>query len=157
MEKTTEQKTAESILQIPEKVKVGGKTYTVAKPSTATLIMASAAISLLPKFELNKETMITDVLRQAKDADGLGEVVAIMMVGTKYMHRYFFVRWYKKWRIRHLKWKLLEELGNDELQQLTYQLFSKMNVGDFFGLIAFLSEVNTTKPTKATTTASGQQ
>lgn len=157
MDKTMEQKVAESILQQPETIVVGGKRYTVAKPSTATLIMASAAISRLPKFELQKEAMVSDVLREAKDADGIGEVIAIMVVGTRYMHRFCFVRWYKTWRMRRMKWKLLEEHGADELQKMAYQLFSKMHVGDFFGLIAFLSEVNMTKPTKATTTASGQQ
>ena len=157
MGKTIEQKVAESILQQPEIIEIGGKRYTVAKPSTATLIMASAAISKLPRFVLKEKTMVSDVLREAKDADGIGEVIAIMIVGTRYMHRFFFVRWFKMWRIRRLKWRLLEEHGNGELQRLAYQLFSKMEVGDFFGLIAFLGEVNMTKPTKATTTASGQQ
>lgn len=158
MEKTTEQKTAESILQLPEKIKVGGREYAVAKPSTATLIMASVYISRLPKFELKKETMVIDVLRDAKDADGVGDVIAVMMVGAKGMNSWFLPRrWWKQWRMKVMKRIVLEDIGPAELQQLAYMLFSKMQVADFFALIAFLSEVNMTKPTKATTTASGQQ
>lgn len=157
MNKTIEQKTAETVLQTPEKVTIGGRKYTVAKPSTATLIMASAAISKLPQFELKKEAMVSDVLRVAKDAEGVGDVVAIMMVGAKGLNSIGPRRWMKLWRLRKMKRIVLEEAGADELQKLAYQLFSKMHVGDFFGLIAFLSEVNMTKPTKATTTASGKQ
>lgn len=173
MGKTMEQKVAESILQQPETIAIGGKRYAVAKPSTATLIMASAAISKLPKFELKKETMVSDVLREAKDAEGIGEVIAIMILGAKglegdekiiHKRRYLFGLINRDYEevVHHdykaeLAKEILEELDAAELQRLAYLLFSKMNVGDFFGLIAFLSEVNMTKPTKATTTASGQQ
>lgn len=155
MDKTIEQKVAESILQIPETIFIGGKKYTLARPSTATLIMASAAVSKLPKFNISKDNVFACVLNEAKNADGVGEVIAIMLVGAKYMHRFFFIRWYKLWRIRRMKWKLLENHGADELQAIAFELFSKMHVADFFSLIAFLSEMNITKPTKATTTASG--
>lgn len=156
MEKTIEQKVAESILQQPETITIGGKRYAIAKPSTATLIMASAAISKLPKFELDKGTMVTDALREAKNADGVGEVIAIMIVGAKGLNKIGLRRLIKKRKLHRMKRMVLEEYGAGELQRLAYKLFTKMEVGDFFGLIAFLSEVNMTKPTKATTTASGQ-
>ena len=155
--KTIEQKTADTLLQLPEKITVCGKEYSVAKPSVATLIMASAAISKLPKMELSKENLVVDILHNAKNASAVGEVVALMIVGAKGMNTPV-VRILKKIRIKRMARKVLESVTPSELQKMVYSLFAMMQVADFFALIAFLNEVNTTKATKAMeTTASGQQ
>lgn len=59
-EKTIEQKAAETILQTPVEVKVGSKTYMTAPPSTATLILASEAVSRLPHVVLDPKNVVEE-------------------------------------------------------------------------------------------------
>lgn len=157
MSKTLEQKTAKTILQHPERVEIGGKHYNVAKPSTATLIMASAAISKLPNFGERKEATLSEVLRVAKDAGGLGDVVAILLIGAKGLNHIGPRRWIKLFRLRRMKRTVLEDLSENELNVLTLKLLSFQDINSFFALITFLTGVNITKATKVITTASGQQ
>ena len=65
-EKTIEQKAAETILQTPVEVKVGSKTYMTAPPSTATLILASEAVSRLPHVVLDPKNVVEESLSSQK-------------------------------------------------------------------------------------------
>ena len=154
---TTEQKTADSVLQRAQKIKVGGYVYVVPKATTATLMMASAAISRLPKADLDTDKVMMSVLNSAKDCTPIGEMVATMLVGAKGMMRGGLLRWFKERKIRRMSAILLERHSNEELKSLALTLLSMQNVADFFALTAFLSEANILKPTKAEaeTTASG--
>jgi hypothetical protein len=51
--KTMETKVAETILQKLDEVNVGGKTYTIAPPSTATLILVSETVSKMPQVTMD--------------------------------------------------------------------------------------------------------
>ena len=60
MKQTIEDKVAKTILQQPEEIKVGDKTYKVAPPSVATLILISGAVSRLPHIHLNDEKIMEE-------------------------------------------------------------------------------------------------
>lgn len=173
---TTETKTAKTILQEPEDVTIGGKTYTVAPPSVATLILVSEAISHLPHEALDKDKVIEETLSIAKDCRELGEIAAILILGAKHIKD--TVESQQTRRKRHL-WglfhttetvtvvesakdrlakELLEESTPRDLHNAIAQILLKMQVGDFFGLTTFLTEINLIRPTKVETamTASGQ-
>lgn len=176
--KTLEQKVAETILQRPVEVKVGEKTYTTAPPSVATLILVSEAVSRLPHFTLDPENVVGESLSIAKDCQALGEIVAILLLGAKNLtrrvkteqtveKRFFFglIRRKKTVEVEkiidckaELAQELLENLRPSELQGLTATLLQRMELGDFFGLTTFLSEINLLRQTKVGTeaTAFGQ-
>ncbi len=167
---TTEQKVADTILQKEEVVLIGGASYNIAPPSTATLILVSAEISKLPKIEIteNKE-VLPWVLSNAKDCGFLGDIVAILILGAKGITEtrkiakpilFGFMKSSKQEFIDHKKIlakKLLEDYTPKELYELAIGLFDRLEIGSFFGITTFLIEINLTKPTReVVTTASGQ-
>lgn len=85
---TAEQQVGEAVLQKSRDIKVGTHTYTVAPPSVATLILASEAISLLPKEELDEnKNIVEQTLAIAKDCRPFGDILAVMILGaTKLSH-----------------------------------------------------------------------
>jgi hypothetical protein len=171
MAKTIEQRVGDAVLQTPKEITVSGRTFTVAPPSTATLLLVSEGISLLPQVQLDNTKVIEEVLYIAKDCRVLGEIVATLILGSKGIidtvsvkeKRFFglFIRTVKKTIDRRAglaKW-LLEELAPAELHNLFIDLIKDFQLGDFFGLTTFLIEINLLRPTKVVTnetTASGQ-
>lgn len=163
--KTIEQRVAETILQKPEEITVGSKTYRVAPPSTATLILASEAVSRFPQLTLDKERVMEDTLANARHCGIIGDILAILILGGKAV-REDSERPRKRWlrrregRKERLARELLEELSPHELQDLAVRLLQGIQVSDFFGLTTFLNTINQTRPTTAevvnATTASGQ-
>lgn len=177
-QKTLEEKAAATILQTPVEVKVGDKTYTTAPPSTATLILASEAVSRLPRVVLNPDNVVEECLSIAKDCQALGDIVAIFILGARHLKETVTVQRKREKRYlwglikRHvveevkevrdrkaeLAKTLLEDLTPAELYNLTVSVLQRMNLTDFFGLTTFLIEVNLTRQTKVETgvTAPGQ-
>lgn len=113
-EKTIEQKAAETILQTPVEVKVGSKTYMTAPPSTATLILASEAVSRLPHVVLDPKNVVEESLSIAKDCRALGDIVAIFILGAKNLKekakvqknrekRYLWGGYLSEWSLKRLK------------------------------------------------------
>ena len=173
---TTEERVANTILQEPTIIKVGEKEYAVAPPSTATLILVSAAVSRLPRIQLDETRLVQDVLASAKDCAAIGDVVAVMILGAKHVKdevvrieertvSYCFGLFKRRVRVEvreskreQLARELLENLSPRELQTALAQIMGLMEVGDFCGLTTFRLEVNTTRPTKVGNQAvSGQQ
>lgn len=171
-----EKRVAKEILQQPENIKVGGKIYKFYPPSTATLILASEAISKFPKLKLDTEDVISQSLSVAKDCRAMGEVIAILLLGAKHLTEKVKISKIVEKKIlglipvkkeveeetiidkkEELARQVLEDLTPHELQLLTLQLLSRMEIKDFFALTTFLAEVNLLKATKVDeTTASGQ-
>lgn len=157
--KTIERRTEEVILQTPRRILIGHRTYRVAQPTAATLIMLSAEISELPTgIVADKELDIfTRTLRYAKDCEGVGRVAATMLVGAWLTQFGGIGRWLCRWRVRRKARRLLAAHSSATLNAAVTTLMREMQVADFFALTAFLSGINITKATKAETTASGQR
>ena len=175
---TIEQKAAQAILQQPEEITIGDKTFQFYPPSTATLILASEAISQLPRLKLNEEKLAEECLYAAKDCRKLGEIIAIFLLGAKHLKEtiktqqtqekrllYGFIRYERTIDVEtvidrkaELAQQLLEDLTPRELHTLAAQLLKRMQLADFFGLTTFLIEINLLRETKVEeTTAFGQQ
>ncbi len=176
---TTEQKVGAAVLQKTKQIAVGDRVFSVAPPSTATLILASEAISLLPQQELDKDKIVVESLFVAKDCRVLGDIVAIFILGAKGLTEDItrkVKRRKKGWRgflgftetvtvtetidrKAELAKYLLEELPPKELDIALSNLINDFQLGSFFGLTTFLIGINLLRPTKVVeseTTASGQ-
>ena len=158
-QETIEQRVGRSVLQEGQRITVGGRTFTVAPPSTATLILASEAISRLPQTHLDSGKVIEESLSIARECRVLGDIVAILILGAKRGggSRLF------AFRRRRLSKRLLDSLTPSELHKLTATLLKDLQIGDFFGLTTFLTEINLIRPTRkvveqttSETTAFGQ-
>ena len=169
MSQTVEDRVAETVLQTPKTIDIGGKRLTVAPPSVATLILASQAISKLPQKELDSKRIVEEVLHIAKDCAIIGEICAILILGAKAIKGIENERQKRRFclfRRKHnantqnpkeelAEW-LLQELNAAQLNRLLLDLLKDFNVGDFFGITTFLIGVNILSPTKVVeTTASG--
>jgi hypothetical protein len=177
---TPEQKTAQTVLQQPEEITVGGETFSVAPPSIATLILASAEISKLPHVKLDSENILLESLAVAKNCRVLGDVTAILILGAKGLtgkrkvietvekRRFFgFLKETESVeteividRKADLSRKLLEDVTPRELFSMTIRMLNTMQVSDFFGFTTSLIEVNLLRQTTGEvvneTTAFGQ-
>lgn len=173
---TIEARVAQTVLQKPVEITVAGKTYSVAPPSIATLILVSEAVSRLPHIRLDKDKLVEESLSVAKDCGGLGDIAAILILGAKHVDDKVeterVVRRRRLWGLRvtektvketksareKLSQELLEEASPREMYDTVARLLREMQLGDFFGLTTFLTEINLIRPTKVVTeaTASGQ-
>ena len=169
MEKTIEQKVAETILQKPLALKVGEETYEVKPPSLATLILASAEISRLPEVKMNPESLIAESLANIKDYRPLADMLAILILGAKGLksrriekvHRLFgLVTVEKEVEVDEkaaLSARILEEWSLLQMREAFTSIVGRMGLVDFFALTVSLREVNMLRRTRETgTTASGQ-
>lgn len=165
-DKTIESKVADTLLQREEEVKVGGQTYMVAPPSTATLVLVSEQIANLPTLVLNPKKIMEETLAVAKDCKALGNILAILILGARQVnepvteiiterkpvlfglfHR-MATRKVVSTRMESLSKKVMEEMTPRELQNMVSQLLMKMQVADFFGITTFLTEINLMRSTR---------
>lgn len=155
-----EKKVADTILQKPYKVEVGGVTYEVAPPSIATLIIVSSLIAQLPAIKIDEKNVLMESLKVAKDCKVIGDIVATLILGADNLEEEMIVVEKRLFGIvrkesklivdnqRVLSDRILKKLTPRQVNNTTIDILNRMEVGDFFGLTASLIEVNLTKPTK---------
>ncbi len=171
MNKTLEYFVSKEVLQEQEEIKVGGFTFNAAPATVATMILVSRYISQLP--QLNIDSKSTDVLKEvlaaAPDCECLGDIAAIMILGSKDIIKQKKVPVFRLFgRVilskevdydytKELGRKLIDNLDPQHLNELLGKLFARTKPDFFFGTIIFLNEVNLLRKTKGEkTTASGQ-
>ncbi|MEG2493996.1 MAG: hypothetical protein RSF94_07780 [Rikenellaceae bacterium] len=162
MKKKIENKVADTILQEPQEVEVGGVKYSVAPPTTATLIRVSELVSEMPHIKMTSKNILYEVLNVAKDCRVIGDIIAVLILGDKNRIERKIVAKYNFLgmsfcRQAKLAEELLQNTSPKELNTLAIQLLMNMEISDFFGLSTSLIEVNLIKPTRGVekTIASG--
>ncbi len=170
MTQTIESRVAETILQRPtEPIEICGERYRIASPSLATLILVSEAVSFFPRIDPDPDSILTEVLRTAKDCRKIGEIAAILILGARGLtekrtvtETRFFGLWRRKKELTvNLKEELAEKLllhcRPSVLASVIAGRLKEMEIADFFGITTFLNEVNLLRPTGEVveTTASG--
>jgi hypothetical protein len=163
MKETIESNVSKAILQQPVEVAIGEKTYRVAPPSIATLILVSAAVSKLPKISMDSENIASESLYIAKDCEGLGEIVAILILGAKGLKetkkKFFGLKTVEIDQKSILAKEILSELTPRQLSDMLGKLLAGMELAFFFATTASLIEINLLRKTReavTTTTASGR-
>ena len=164
MKQTIETKTSETILETPFVVSVGGVRYDVARPTLATLIEVSKFISQLPEsienVEENDDAILKEVLSIAFNCGYLGDIVAILILGSKgirpttkevVVKRFGFIPQKQTIIVNpqaELAKTILEELDPKELFDMTITLLQKLEVAFFLSTLIFLKGVNLLRKTK---------
>ena len=152
---TAEERVADTLLQAPAVVALGGRTFRVAPPSVATLVLLSAVVSRLPRFEgdgglpagateaARGERMLLLAIARAEGCEAVG-----------YRRRR---RWRRATEGERLGRWLLERVPPRELFNAFARLVWGMQVADFFAFTAFLQEANMLRgKAERGTTASGR-
>lgn len=147
--KTIESQTADTILQSPKKISIGGKEYEIARPNIATLIEVSKLISTAPKIP-NSEDALVKSLAIAQDAGVLTEILALLIVGYKKSNSLlsYYRKIKRKIKRKKLSIEICNELNNKEILDAIVELLTDMEVGFFLSIITFLNEVNLLRKTK---------
>jgi len=175
MARNIETKVAETVLQKPVEVAFGGKQYTVPAPTLATLIVISEEVSRLPSID--KKDPLRSSIAYAQNAPLIAEIVATAILGAKALEetvettrivtkRYLFGLIKRKKEITEkqtidrkaeLAKSIMETLSPREAYQTMLQILGTLQLGDFFGLTTFLTEINLLRQTKVVeATQSGQ-
>ena len=162
---TAEERVADTLLQAPAVVALGGRTFRVAPPSVATLVLLSAVVSRLPRFEgdgglpagateaARGERMLLLAIARAEGCEAVGRAVAVLLLGAVGYRRRR--RWRRATEGERL-W-LLERVPPRELFNAFARLVWGMQVADFFAFTAFLQEANMLRgKAERGTTASGR-
>jgi len=171
MKKTIESKVADTILEKEQNVIIGDKTYMVAPPSTATLILVSELVAQMPQIALDASDVAAESLKIARDCKVLGDIVAVMILGAKRIKTrvtrrvkgkplYFFIPTTQDEEINEqaeLATKILEDINPLDLNEMVFKLLGGLQISFFFSTSSFLIGINLTKATKqAETIQSGQ-
>lgn len=161
--KNVETRVAETILEKHLTVAVGKKTYDVAPPTLATLILASEIIARLPRERLDPEKLVQESFHAARHSRHLAELTAVLILGAQFIrreqksrHRSFIARLWAFFTFRGRKSdtlaRLTDEICETQSPRDIYTTISKilttMQLADFFGLTTFLTEVNLLHQTK---------
>ncbi len=163
--KTIEQQVSEAVLQEPYKVTLGGKEYTVARPTVATIIEVSKLVSQLPEtpFSGNEDNALNYTLAYARDCDMLGDIAATLILGKKGLvtrekrvRKRFFglirrTEDVETDRRAALSKELLENATNEELFSLIKETLEMQHIAFFLSTITSLNGANILRKTKATT------
>ena len=168
MAKKIERKVADTILQKPQEVKIGDTVYQMAPPTLSTLITVSELIARLPAVKMNTDDLFKESMYVAKDCAVLGEILAVLILGTKDIKekreveqtRFFGLlrtrRQIEVDRKMELAQKILNEVSPAELNTILIGAFQEMQISDFFGLTTSLLEINLLRRTReVVTTAFG--
>ena len=167
MDKTIEKSVAETLLQKSMQVEIGGVTYEVAPPSTATLVLISEFMSGVPNFGVleTEEDVLKWVLKNARQCGFVGELVATLILGARRINEttkvnkktlFGLLKYGKKVSLKSIISKESLLLHPTVLSKLIADLLNGLDVGSFFFTITFLNDINLTKPTKTKVIASGQ-
>ena len=156
---TTEQNTADTILQRTYRVRIGGKSYRARRPSLGALIELSEHVSLLPPFsdeERGTMDIMSYAMSQARYCRPLADIAVIIVLGSRSGCPLWQVPLYAL-RARAVRRRFLRHATGGELSAMAAEFVKRSQVGDFFASTAFLSALNMTRETKAVTTASGRR
>lgn len=151
---TAETKAADALLQRPQPVTIGNKTYHVSPPSLATLMLVSEELSLIPQelFSVSKEDDVTlHALRSARHAHGLARAIARIILGAPTPFPSLLERIFNSVRpdpMERLAKRLSVDHSPRELALAFVELAQRLEVGDFFAFTAFLSALRITAPTQ---------
>lgn len=162
-EMTLEEKTAEAMLQSPYAVTVGRRHYLVRPMTIATLAMLSKEISRVTiSIDKDPQEFVFGLLKNASQFEGIGRIIAIMILGAKKLTPHGWLKVLKipfyRWRLNDLARYINENLTGGEINTIMGETMKRMEVVDFFQITTFLSEINMLKAKKVETkmTASGQ-
>lgn len=136
----TEQKVAETLLELPKVITIGGVDYSIAPPTIGTLAMMSAEISKLDA----EGTDIQGIIKRAEsNADILTRIGAIVILGAK------VIKQKGEKELILLADRLSSDASVVELAGLVTTALDTLDISGFFVLTTSLKGASILKPTKS--------
>lgn len=158
-----EEKVAQTLLEEPTTVTIGGEAYQVAPPSIFTLVRASKYISKIPTDTISEGNIFGSIIHNAEDYQNIAWAISVIVLGNDFTE----VETYPKWQF----WKrkksvtkgenLVKKLMKTPITEVTdafFKVLGQIDIRAFFVITTSLKGMMITKPTKEVeteTTASG--
>lgn len=168
--KSIEQRVAETMMEVPATVTVGGRAYDVAPPTFGTLELVSALLAKVPDIgDLAKapnDMKAAAMLQRARDFGVLPEILATLILGSKHIRDKEKVAEKRRKRgllglfgvketvekeisvADRLAQEIRDEVSPYQMSELVPYLIGSLQLSDFFVLTTFLRGINTAEPTK---------
>ena len=148
-----EEKVAQTLLEEPTTVTIGGEAYQVAPPSIFTLVRASKYISKIPTDTISEGNIFGSIIHNAEDYQNIAWAISVIVLGNDFTE----VETYPKWQF----WKrkksvtkgenLVKKLMKTPITEVTdafFKVLGQIDIRPFFVITTSLKGMMITKPTK---------
>ena len=158
-----EEQVAQTLLEEPTTVTIGGEAYKVAPPSIFTLVRASKYISKIPTDTINETNILGSIIHNAEEYENIAWAIAVILLGNHFTEIVTYPKW-QFWRKNksvtkgEILSKKLMKAPINEVSTAFFKVLGQMDIRSFFVITTSLKGMMITKPTKEVeneTTASG--
>lgn len=163
-----EKQVAETLLDTPKIVQIGGESYAMTSPSIATLVLFSRFVSEFDTAPNEAENPVAWLLKQSHKLENIGWALAVIVLGAREFHapqkgKFSFFRDFfgKKHQTKgEILAQKINQADINEVLKIFFELLKQMRLNDFFQLTTSLTDLNLTQKTQRTevekTTVFGQ-
>lgn len=158
-----EEQVAQTLLEEPTTVTIGGEAYKVAPPSIFTLVRASKYISKIPTDTISEGNIFGSIIHNAEEYENIAWAISAILLGKKFTEIVTYPKW-QFWRREKSVTKgeiLAKKLINTPITEVSaafFKVLGQIDIRAFFVITTSLKGMMITKPTKEVeneTTASG--
>ncbi len=148
-----EEKVAQTLLEEPTTVTIGGEAYKVAPPSIFTLVRASKYISKIPTDTINETNILGSIIHNAEEYENIAWAIAVILLGNHFTEVVTYPKW-QFWRKTKNITKgemLAKKLINTPITEVSaafFNMLAQMDIRPFFVISTSLRGMMITKPTK---------
>ena len=158
-----EEKVAQTLLEEPTTIIIGGEAYKVAPPSIITLVRASKYISKIPADTIDEEHIFGSIVHKAEDYENIAWAVAVILLGNRFtetVRPHFWQFWKRKENVTQgeILANKLTKAPVSEISEAFFKVIGQMDIRSFSVISTSLKGMMITKPTKEVeneTTVSG--
>ena len=148
-----EEQVAQTLLEEPTTVTIGGEAYKVAPPSIFTLVRASKYISKIPTDTISEGNIFGSIIHNAEDYENIAWAISVIVLGKKFTEIVTYPKW-QFWKRKknvtkgeNLVKKLMKAPIN-EVSTAFFKVLGQMDIRAFFVITTSLKGMMITKPTK---------
>ena len=158
-----EEQVAQTLLEEPTTVTIGGEAYKVAPPSIFTLVRASKYISKIPTDTISEGNILGSIIHNAEEYENIAWAISVILLGKDFTQIVTYPKW-QFWRKKKNVTKgelLAKKLINTPITEVSatfFKVLGQIDIRAFFVITTSLKGMMITKPTKEVeneTTASG--
>ena len=148
-----EEKVAQTLLEEPTTVTIGGEAYKVAPPSIFTLVRASKYISKIPTDTISEGNIFGSIIHNAEEYENIAWAISVILLGKKFTEIVTYPKWqFWKRKKNVTKGKILAKklmkVPITEVSDAFFKVLGQMDIRAFFVITTSLKGMMITKPTK---------
>ena len=148
-----EEQVAQTLLEEPTTVTIGGEAYQVAPPSIFTLVRASKYISKIPTDTISEGNILGSIIHNAEEYENIAWAISVILLGKYFTQIVTYPKW-QFWRKKKNVTKgelLAKKLINTPITEVSaafFKVLGQIDIRAFFVITTSLKGMMITKPTK---------